>query len=72
VKQQISSQTSSPRSPKPQDAEEKEAENLRKGRGHDVKKARGLGEKAGESPHEAGTDQRVNDARKKDHSRRSH
>lgn len=72
MKQQISSQTSSPRGTKPQDAEEKEAESLRKGRGQDVKKARGLGEKAGESPHEAGTDQRVKDAKKSDHSRRSH
>ncbi len=36
-------------------------------RGQDVKEARGLKRDAGRSPHEAGTDQRVEDAKKTHH-----
>jgi len=72
VKQPISSQTGSSRGSIPQSAEEKEAERLRKGRGQDLKQVRGLNDKAGNSPHEAGTDQRVEDAKKNNHSRNSH
>jgi hypothetical protein len=43
-------------------------------RGHDLKKSRGLNRNAGRSPNEAGTDQKVEDAKKARHAstRREH
>lgn len=74
---QVPSQTSTPRGSASSASKQSELESLRDREaaeqeeitGQDVKAARGLGKNTGNSPHEAGTDQRVEDAKRKNHSK---
>lgn len=64
VKQLTPSQISASRRPTIAEIDNQEAEKFSRGRGQDLKRVRRLSVKAGHSPHEAGTDQRVEDAKK--------
>lgn len=70
--QQHPSTVGSPHDSRSVAAEEKQSTQQSSRRGQDVKKARGMNEEIGKSPHEAGTDQRVEDAKKSGHNRNSH